>query len=1067
MFNYFVSASPPSAIHISDTGNFSSTDELNLITSKGNFIEIYQVSKEGLSSTLQVPIYGNISSMKLFRLPNEKQDSLFILTDRKDMCIIKQDEKTGQIITTATGDVKDKIGKEAENGQIGIVNTEGTLIGLHIYDGVFKVVPIIDGIVQEAFNMRIEELNIFDIIFLEGYVQNKKMKNCSIPTIAVLYEDSKNAKHIKSYGVDIKQKELLETSFFQSNIEFSTEKLYPVPLPIGGVIFFSENSITYHNGSSFKSIQMKKQTKWTSAGKIDKNGSRWLCGDITGKLFVLTLLIDNNEVKQLKLQEMGKTSISSSISYLDQGFVFIGSRFGDSQLIKLRSKPIDESYVEVIEDWTNIGPILDFSIIDLDQQGDSQILTASGGYSDGSLRIVRNGVGIEEQASLDLDGIKQMWSLKSTFSSKFEKYLVMSFIGETRILGIENEDLSEVDNLPFDQNVPTVACGTTLSNSHVQITSKFIRLIDCESFNIVDEWKTPNDSSINLASMNPSQIVISLSNGELIYFKVDKKIKKEKSIKLDTEISCLDIHPLKNENKTNLLAIGLWNDFTIRLFDLDSLKEIGNYKLDIEVLPRSLLFITFDKIDYLFCGLGEGSLISYKINSSNELHAKKKVNIGTKPITLHPFYLGENLNVFACSDRPSVIYSNNEKLLFSNVNLKDVNAMCPFNDENFSDCLALSNDKSLIIGNVDSIQKLHIRTIPLNEQPRRVSYQQSSHTILATTSKTFEDTNLENQYVKIFDGQTHEVLNEYQLDKTECASSSMNLKFKDDDKEYFVVGTAYVNPDEIEPTKGRLLVFEVKNSKLHLVAQKDVSGAVYSMDSFKEKLLVGVNQTIQIFQWVINDDDRELIEECSHNGYILNLKIKSRGDFFIVGDLMKSISLYVYKQDESSIELIAQDYNQNWVTACEMIDENTFITCDNHFNIRTFTKNDESTEDEERKKLVPTGMFHLGTYVNSITKGSLKSIPIENDYSNIPTLVLGTIHGSIGVIARLPKKLFEIFEDVQQALRSVIKGIGGFSHEKYRSLNGSNEPSKHFVDGDLIETFLELEKSEMKKKLIN
>ena len=89
-------------------------------------------------------------------------------------------------------------------------------------------------------------------------------------------------------------------------------------------------------------------------------------------------------------------------------------------------------------EWTNIGPILDFSIIDLDQQGESQILTASGGYSDGSLRIVRNGVGIEEQASLELDGIKQMWSLKSKYSSKFEKYLVMSFIGETRILGIED-----------------------------------------------------------------------------------------------------------------------------------------------------------------------------------------------------------------------------------------------------------------------------------------------------------------------------------------------------------------------------------------------------------------------------------------------------------------------------------------------------------------------------------------------------------------------------------------------------------------------------------------------------
>jgi DNA damage-binding protein 1 len=189
---------------------------------------------------------------------------------------------------------------------------------------------------------------------------------------------------------------------------------------------------------------------------------------------------------------------------------------------------VDGSYVEVLGEWTNIGPIVDFCVIDIDQQGDSQILTASGGMKNGSLRIIRNGVGIEEQASLDLDGVKQMWSLKSKFSSKFEKYLVMSFIGETRLLGIEDENLSEIDTLPFDQTMPTIACGTMSSNVHIQITSKFIRSVDCESFKILDEWQSPKDTSINLASINPTQIVVSLGNGELIYFSVDKKINKEK-----------------------------------------------------------------------------------------------------------------------------------------------------------------------------------------------------------------------------------------------------------------------------------------------------------------------------------------------------------------------------------------------------------------------------------------------------------------------------------------------------------------------------------------------------------
>jgi len=37
--------------------------------------------------------------------------------------------------------------------------------------------------------------------------------------------------------------------------------------------------------------------------------------------------------------------------------------------------------------------------------------------------------------------------------------------------------------------------------------------------------------------------------------------------------------------------------------------------------------------------------------------------------------------------------------------------------------LALANDSTLLIGTIDEIQKLHIRTVPLNESPRRIAYQ--------------------------------------------------------------------------------------------------------------------------------------------------------------------------------------------------------------------------------------------------------------------------------------------------------------------------------------------------------
>jgi DNA damage-binding protein 1 len=68
------------------------------------------------------------------------------------------------------------------------------------------------------------------------------------------------------------------------------------------------------------------------------------------------------------------------------------------QLIKLNSQADAKgSYVEVLESFVNLGPIVDLCVVDLERQGQGQVVTCSGAFKDGSLRIVRNGIGINEQ----------------------------------------------------------------------------------------------------------------------------------------------------------------------------------------------------------------------------------------------------------------------------------------------------------------------------------------------------------------------------------------------------------------------------------------------------------------------------------------------------------------------------------------------------------------------------------------------------------------------------------------------------------------------------------------------
>ena len=76
------------------------------------------------------------------------------------------------------------------------------------------------------------------------------------------------------------------------------------------------------------------------------------------------------EVKDLKVELLGEISIPGCLTYLDNGVVFVGSSLGDSQLVKLNTEAdANGSFVTVMKTFTNLGPILDMCVVDLERQG--------------------------------------------------------------------------------------------------------------------------------------------------------------------------------------------------------------------------------------------------------------------------------------------------------------------------------------------------------------------------------------------------------------------------------------------------------------------------------------------------------------------------------------------------------------------------------------------------------------------------------------------------------------------------------------------------------------------------
>ncbi|CAI5964736.1 unnamed protein product, partial [Closterium sp. NIES-64] len=891
IWNYVVTAHKPTAVTHSLVGSFTGTHDMNLIVGKSTRMEIYLLTPQGLQPLVDVPLYGRIATMELFRPPGELKDLLFICTERYKFCVLEYDALSRELITRANGDVSDRIGRPTDNGQIGIVDPDYRIIGLHLYDGLFKVIPIdAKGHLKEAFNIRLEELQVIDIKFLFA---------CERPTIAVLYQ--------------VRDKDFTDGPWQQSNLDGGAALIIAVPPPMGGALIVGEQSIVYHNGAVLKALPMRpsmvsecwlrahRAPQWRRApcpwdgpagccrligigseiyecavrgshdrggcskdaqlkclveayGRVDPDGSRYLLGDHMGTLMLLALSRDKDRlvawVVTMKLETLGSVSSPATISYLDNGVVFLGSAHGDSQgdpqvlratlksslvilsggahLIRLSEHPAATgSYVEEMERFVNLGPIVDMAVVDLDRQGQGQLVTCSGAFGDGSLRVVRNGIGINEQvgvwclqvhpcslpfapplhpsshstpvflhlmracsahthqravsvralfvicfaphtagdggaaghkghvvagdehmlpATVELEGIKGMWSLRRGTWEAHDTFLVVTFVSETRSLAINEEDeLDETDVLGFDQHAQTLFCGNVLHDQIVQVTASELRLVNAHTLQQVTEWRAPAGASINVATANLSQVLLATGGGTLVYVEVGEGTLTERThVTLEHEIACLDVTPITDENAmadgavpvAALAVVGMWTDMSVRVLRLPGLEEVHKEVLGGDIIPRSVLMCCLEQVPYLLCALGDGHLFNFHLDrETGQLSDRKKVSLGTQPMTLRTFRSRDAMHVFAASDRPTVVHSSNRKLLYSNVNLKEVTHMCSFNCASFPDSLALAKEGDLTIGSIDDIQKLHIRTVPLREQPRRICHHEQSHSIAVTTIK--------------------------------------------------------------------------------------------------------------------------------------------------------------------------------------------------------------------------------------------------------------------------------------------------------------------------------------------
>ncbi|KAG0048736.1 DNA damage-binding protein 1a [Gryganskiella cystojenkinii] len=1098
--NIVFTARKSSAVFQAIKGNFTGPEDLNLILGKGTRVEVYLVGRDGLKMVKEFGIYGEIACMEAFRPPGHYTDMLMLTTIQYQMLTLSLNLATTDDSTTSAQfgitsdsllDLRDRHARPADDGQIVIIDPTSSIVCCHLYQGLLKCITVnphaprpndpspgsnggsrnilhalksrpAEKTFLDQFSLPIDEVTIMSMCFLYG---------TSRPTLAVLHQDKKEVRHVKTYEFDLKTKDKYETGWVQSGLT-GAKTCVAVPTPIGGLLVIGEYSISYFNPAhptEPRSIAINSSILQCHE-RVDDRGDRYLLGDHTGMLHILVLITQPASspsqavrVTDLKFECLGTTSIPEAIVYLDNNHVYVGSHLGDSQLVLLHTDADENGeFIEVAETFVNIAPITDFDVVDLEGQGQGQIVACSGAFKDGSLRIVRSGVGINDRAVLDLPGIKGLWSLKDDLESKIENILVMSFLDSTRVVSVTaDSDMIQEELEGFLTNSSTMLCGNVQGGLYLQVCPKSVRLIaplhHIQS-GLIAEWTPSEGQHISIASMNGTQCLLSVGGKTLVCLDVgSESIKEVGRTTFENEIACIDASAIVAESpySSQICAVGLWTDIKVVLVRLPTMEILASHDLPGEILPRSLLLARFEGIPYLLAGLGDGQLLTFTLDSSlTTLPTPKRISLGTQPILLRPIAAGLNTgsscNVFACSDRPTVIYSSNRKLVYSNVNLGQVATVASFNCDAYPNALAIvGSDEAAVlkIGSIDEFQELHVQTFPILESPRRIAYLAPRKCFgvlsiglvnedIPVGNVNLPDNEEEVGYLRLHDDQTFDLLTSYKLLPGEAPQSITAVTFAGDSTRYIAIGTA----DEVEqedkaddslPSKGRILVFEVtENSQLQLTAVTEVKGGVMSIKEFNGKLLCGINEHICLYSWKPENvaTDTKLAVECTHRGFIFLLSLAVQGEFIIAADLMKSMTLLRYKSTENKIEEIARDPSMDMLTTLEAIDDETFIGANVHGSLYTLIKNTDPTNEDAGKQLQWSGGWNLGDPVNRIKHGTLVMANHDGDAPAVPKLLFATVSGAIGVIATLTLERYELLHQLEVNMSKVIKGVGGLDH---------------------------------------
>ena len=366
---------------------------------------------------------------------------------------------------------------------------------------------------------------------------------------------------------------------------------------------------------------------------------------------------------------------------------------------------------------TNLAPISDFLVLPPSHPQAGALITCSGGFGQGTLRVVRQGVGIEDYAAVDFEGIRGIWTLSTNVNGmdidaqSRDAVLVLGLIERTVFLEMDDEGgLEAVESVNgLISNEETIALKD-VEGKIVQVTSEQVHVVS------MGVKVAGYAGKVSAAQISDGRILVS-SGRTMTLLSLDCQVVQQWT--LQEEITCLDI-------QGDLIAVGLWNS-AAQLISL-STNTITQIDPPLSAPARSIILTDILPTPTLLIGSRDGVLTTYSLPHANTPQDRKTVSLGTQPLRLFTISTPTQNLIFASSDRPTLLHApakrdGTKKLVLSALSLRDVLSLTPLRHPAYPDALVIATKEGFRIGKMDQMARLQVRSVgmPNGELPRRIA----------------------------------------------------------------------------------------------------------------------------------------------------------------------------------------------------------------------------------------------------------------------------------------------------------------------------------------------------------